>query len=136
MSPTVPGIPGRLSWSEQQGLRVLTVDLRDLDRDGMLALTDAYGRQLRPLPPGSVRLLVLFGSVEFHPDALTRGRSVMLEVSSRVMRSATVGPEGLMSQAIERYFDTASLLGQDLRQRGRAYPEGDERRALDWLTEP
>lgn len=116
-------------------MRILTVDLRDLDRDGILALTDAYGRQLRPLSLGSVRLLVLFGSVEFHPDALTRGRSVMLEVSSRVLRSATVGPAGLMSLAIERYFDTASLLGQDLRQRGRGYPEGDQGRALDWLAE-
>ena len=136
MSSTGPSEPGRLAWSEHRGLRVLTVDLRDLDRDGMLALTDAYGRQLRPLPPASVRLLVLYGPVEFHPEALTRGRSVMLEVSSRVLRSATVGPAGMMSQAIERYIDTASLLGQDLRQRGRAYPEGDERRALDWLTEP
>jgi hypothetical protein len=60
----------------------------------------------------------------------------MLEVATRIERSALVGPEGMMKLSLERFYDTASLMGQDLRQRGRSYPEGDEARALQWLGEP
>jgi len=136
VSSAEPQALERLAWSEHLGQRILRADLRNLDREGLLALTEQYGRALRPLPPLSVRLLVLHGSIEFHPDALTRGRGVLIEVSSRVLRSAVVGPDGMMKLAIERFFDTASLLGQDLHQRGRNFPEGDEERALTWLKEP
>lgn len=136
MTQPDPEVEERLSWTEFQGSSILAVDLRGLDRDGILAATQRYGQVLRPLPPQSVRLLVLHGASEFHPDALTRSRSVMIEVSSRILRSALVGPEGMMKMALERYFDTASLLGQDLRQRGRGYPEGAEAQAQDWLTQP
>jgi hypothetical protein len=126
----------RLTWVDAQGHRILRVDLRGMDREGVLALSEAYGVLMRPQPLGSVRMFTLHGDMEFHPDALTRARSIMLEVGDRIERSALVGPEGMVKLGLERFYDTASLMGHDLRQRGRSFPEGDEPRALQWLTEP
>jgi hypothetical protein len=135
---SVPPIPAaeRLTWVDAQAHKILRVDVRGLDREGMLALAEAYGKLMRPLPLSTVRMVTMHGDAEFHPDALTRARSIMLEVATRIERSALVGPEGMMKLSLERFYDTASLMGQDLRQRGRSYPEGDEARALQWLGEP
>jgi hypothetical protein len=135
MSPAGPGPDERLTWLVHGGQRVLKVDLRGLDREGILVTAERYGTTLRGQPPDSVLLLVLHGSAEFHPEAMTRARSVMMEVSAAIRRSAVVGPEGMMKQAINGFFEAASLMGHDLRQRGRGYPEEAEGNALDWLIE-
>ena len=123
----------RTQWIQHKGKRIFLVDVRSADREEQLALLKEYSSILVKEPDASVRLLVLAGSLDFHPDVITKAKSYLLEGQPKVIRSALVGVDGIFKVAIEGFVTLARFLGMTMTQdRGKHFDTEDE--AKDWLV--
>lgn len=124
----------RLQWTSHRGQKVLQIDLRNFGREEQLETAEAYAKLLGAEPEGSVRILVMGGGgFEFHPDLLPKVKAQLLQVQSKVKRSALVGFDGILKVAIDGFFTLARFLGMTVNDdRGRHFDREDE--ALEWLV--
>lgn len=132
MSTGDPALPIR--WFKHAGRDILCADLRDLDRQKFLVTVEQYRQALAGQPDQSVLLLAHLGRVEFHPEAMTHGRRVLMDSSGKILRSALIVESRLLHMAVERFYDAARMMGHDLSQRGREFPPDHEAAAMDWLV--
>jgi hypothetical protein len=122
----------RVQWIQYKGKRLFQVDIRSANRDEQLEALASYSALLKSEPDASVRLLVLAGEFDFHPDVITKAKAHLLDGQPKVLRSALVGVDGILKVAIEGFIAMARLLGMAMNQdRGRHFENEDE--AKDWL---
>ncbi len=122
----------RVQWVQYKGKRLFLVDIRSASREAQLEALAAYSALLKSEPDASVRLLVLAGDFDFHPDVITKAKVHLLDGQPKVVRSALVGVDGILKVAIEGFIAMARFLGMTMNQdRGRHFENEEE--AKDWL---
>lgn len=122
----------RVQWVQHRGQRIFLVDIRSANRDEQLEALQAYSSHLKAEPDNSVRLLVLAGEFDFHPDVITKAKAHLLDGQPKVVRSALVGVDGILKIAIEGFITMARFLGMPMNQdRGRHFDNEEE--AKEWL---
>jgi hypothetical protein len=123
----------RVTWIEHKGKEILRFNAADAGRSEQLSLLEDYAKALKSRPPKSVRMLFVGGEIEFHPELITKGKSVFSELEDRILRSATIGLQGVLKMAVKTYREAANLMGRDMTDK--AMPFDDEAQALDWLAQ-
>jgi hypothetical protein len=122
----------RVGWIQYKGHRIFQVDVRSANREEQLVALARYSALLKTEPDASVRLLVLAGEFDFHPDVITKAKTHLLDGQPKVLRSALVGVDGILKIAIEGFVSMAQFLGMTMNQdRGRHFENEDE--AKEWL---
>jgi hypothetical protein len=122
----------RVQWVQYKGKRLFQVDIRSASRDEQLEALAAYSALLKSEPDASVRVLVIAGEFDFHPDVITKAKAHLLDGQPKVLRSALVGVDGILRVAIEGFIAMARFLGMSMNQdRGRHFENEEE--AKDWL---
>jgi hypothetical protein len=124
----------RTQWIQHKGKRIFQVDARSAGHDEQLETLREYAKALSLEPDASVRLLVLAGDFDFHPDVVAKSKTFLLEGQPKVIRSALVGVDGILKIAIEGFITMARFLGMSMNQdRGRHFETEEE--AKDWLVQ-
>jgi hypothetical protein len=123
----------RVTWIDHKGSEILRFNAGGATRNEQLALLEDYAKALKSRPGASVRLLFIGGEIEFHPELITKGKSVFNELEDRILRSATVGLSGVLKMAVKTYREAASLLGREMVDK--AVPFDSEEAAMDWLVQ-
>jgi hypothetical protein len=122
-----------MQWIEHKGKRIFQLDVRSASRDEQLEMLREYSAVLSKEPDASVRLLVLAGHFDFHPDVVTKAKTYLLEGQPKIIRSALVGVDGILKVAIDGFIAMARFLGMSMNQdRGRHFESEEE--AKDWLV--
>ena len=123
----------RIQWITYKGQKIFQVDVRSISREEQIETAQAYAELLEKEPDGSVRVLVLAGEFEFHPDVISKVKAYLLQVQPKVKRSALVGVDGILRVAFEGFFTLARFLGMTMNEE-RGKPFDKEEDAKEWLT--
>ena len=122
----------RIQWISYKGHKIFQVDVRSISREEQIETAQAYAELLDKEPDGSVRVLVLAGAFEFHPDVISKVKAYLLQVQPKVKRSALVGVDGILRVAFEGFFTLARFLGMTMSdERGKPFDKEEE--AKEWL---
>lgn len=123
----------RVTWIEHQGKEILRFNAKDANRAEQVTLLEDYAKALKSRPKHSVRLLFEGGQIDFHPELITRGKSVFNELEDRIKRSAVIGMSGVLKMAVKGYREMAQMMGRNMDDK--AKPFDSEAQALDWLVQ-
>ncbi len=123
----------RIQWINHKGQKLFQVDVRAISRDEQLETAKEFAQLLQNEPDGSVRVLVLAGEFDFHPDVVSKVKGFLLQVQPKVKRSALVGVDGILRIAFDGFFTLARFLGMSMNEeRGKHFEKEEE--AKDWLV--